>query len=50
MARITLFRHAKAENPRTDLADIDRSLAPRGGAMLAKWVVLSLRTGFCLIW
>ena len=30
MARITLFRHAKAENPRTDLADIDRTLAPRG--------------------
>ena len=30
MARITLFRHSKAENPRSDLADFDRILAPRG--------------------
>lgn len=30
MARITLFRHAKAETPRMDLADFDRTLATRG--------------------
>jgi len=30
MARITLFRHAKAENPDLDTADIDRVLAWRG--------------------
>ena len=30
MARITLFRHAKAETPRIDLADFERTLATRG--------------------
>lgn len=30
MARITLFRHAKAETPTADIADFDRHLASRG--------------------
>ena len=30
MARITLFRHAKAETPTADIADFDRCLATRG--------------------
>ena len=30
MARITLFRHAKAETPTADMADFDRVLAARG--------------------
>lgn len=30
MARITLFRHSKAENPRADLSDLHRQLTSRG--------------------